>query len=324
MPELFRRKRLPYGFTFLNTKETKELHKKSAKVESILANADYKPITPASIDFKETFQVFGRDDIFTLKDHLGDDLSLRNDVTVQVMKGFSNQLGNDFLKKDIFRYYYNVSIFTDIKKNYPLLREVQQLGAELIGLKSEKAIEELILIADKILKFFFESNYRILIGDIRIFYLFQENFKASNLKKLILNKNAPKLGEIITSFDWDPDIAFQFAQALLFFTGKENLLEPIQKKMNRQQKEFLAEFKNKFNILKAFTRRIQKKGIPLIFEPLLVRRPEYYSGFLFEGYVPDLSFPPLRGGSYDFLMKEYSNHSMPASGFALDISSIMY
>ena len=88
MLDEFKIKRLPYGFSFLNVEETRRFNTKSLEIQNILEAIHYEPITPSTLDFSDTFKVFGRNDAFTLKDRLGDDLSLRNDVTIQVIKGF--------------------------------------------------------------------------------------------------------------------------------------------------------------------------------------------------------------------------------------------
>ena len=324
MLEQFKRKRLPYGFTFLNVEETKNINKKSKLVESILTKAFYEPITPSTIDFSDTFEVFGRDDAFTLRDRLGDEISLRNDVTLQVIKGFSNQLESKFIKEDVSRYYYNVPVFKNIQKSYPTSREIRQIGAEVIGLQSEAAITELIILSDRIMKEVFKTPCKIILGNINIFNKFKKYLNEQQLGDIVLHKNTSKLSDFFYEQGLSKQDAFSLSRVLLLFESTQQLKIVFNDILGKSKKlkPFLEEMYEELLQLDKMCSVIQNKNILVEVEPLFTCKFSYYSGLMFEGYVKGISYPPLRGGSYDSMMAYYSKENLPASGFAIDITSL--
>ncbi len=326
MPDYYQRKRLPYGFIFLDVAETKRLKSHALIAEKILEENQYQPVMPAVIDFRETFEIFGREDLFYLNDHLGDHLALRNDVTVQIIKGFCNQLDRKYIQSEVSRYYYNVPVFTDVKKNYPSLREVQQLGAEIIGAKSEEAVFEIIQISNKIFKEIFSIPYTLICGDIRLFNFLKSYFSYNELDDIIMKKNCDHLILLMIEKGWKKEIASLFSRNLLYCKEEKILNEAmrfIESKLTGNRQKFICQIREILKPLFRLKNKLITEGILVDIEPLLVRSPKYYTGLLFEGYISSLSSPPLRGGSYDKLISEYSNQNYPASGFALDMSSIL-
>ena len=325
----YQRKRLPYGFIFYDTEGTKKIKDTSYFAEKILSEHKYKPVMPSTIDFQDTFEIFGREDIFHLKDHLGDRLALRNDATVQIIKGFCNQLERKHIQPKISRYYYNIPIFTDLMKNHPSLREVQQLGAEIIGAKSIEAVYELIFLADQILKKVFECfSYRLILGDINVFERIKKEFvsESNDLKKTIFRKDTHNMFELVINKGWKKEQAFLFVRNLLYTKSRKALEQAfgeLNKTLDHKQKKILTDISEMLSPLYDLQKKLKDKNIDVDIEPLLLRRPKYYTGLLFEGYISNCSFPPLRGGSYDKLVAEYSHQNYPASGFALDITSML-
>ncbi len=326
MPNHYQRKRLPYGFSFLDVTETKKLKSMGLIAEKILEDNQYQPVKPAAIDFEETFQVFGREDMFHLKDHLGDRLALRNDVTVQIIKGFCNQFERKDIQDEVSRYYYNVPVFTDVRKNYSSLREVQQLGAEIIGANSEDAVFEMIQLSDQILNKAFSMSYKLILGDMRLVYFIREHFSNIELNDIFIKKDADYLITSMVEEGWEERNARLFYRSLLYYKEEQELdnsMRIIQRSLKKEKKDFIDRIRELLTPIFQLKKKLDKHGISIDIDPLLTRRPKYYTDFLFEGYASNLSFPPLRGGSYDKLISQYSHENFPASGFSLDMSSIL-
>ncbi len=51
----------------------------------------------------------------------------------------------------------------------------------------------------------------------------------------------------------------------------------------------------------------------------VLRRLDYYTGLVFEGYSPDLGYGLLGGGRYDRLLEQFG-FSCPATGFAVGMT----
>ena len=52
----------------------------------------------------------------------------------------------------------------------------------------------------------------------------------------------------------------------------------------------------------------------------LLRDLDYYTGFIFEGYVPEIGFPLCGGGRYDSLLPKFG-YNVPAVGWSAGTSS---
>ena len=128
MEETFRKKRPPYGFRFLDSDTTRNLENTRRRIQDLLNEKNFQPVTPATIDFPETFREYENYSSFTLRDSRGEDLWLRSDATVQVMKGFTNLIERTSGQTTDANYYYFLPVFRDIRKNYPTNREVYQVG----------------------------------------------------------------------------------------------------------------------------------------------------------------------------------------------------
>lgn len=326
----YRKRTAPYGFPFLDSQTTHNLNHKANEAILQMTNLGYELVTPASLDYADTF--FSEDyhyhsNTFHFRDNLGESLALRSDATVQIIKGFANFLENSQNKAER-KFCYSVRVFRDIKKNYPALREIMQVGAEEIGVPEQKAIPNLILLASKIFQTALQEQLIVLAGDIRVYQFFakflQEHYSKEALRFVLLEKNIPVFADMLSQ-KVDQELSQQMARDLLLppigINWQEKTLywknKAEQKKQNLQS--FFNELLNKMQPLHNLAKELKKENFELRIEPLLLRKTNYYSGILFEGYSKKLSQPPLRGGSYDKLVSHYSNSDLPASGFALDL-----
>lgn len=320
----YRKRTAPYGFPFLDTQSTKILRQKINAACEFLVSEGYEEVTPASLDYPETFLSRSQADTFHVRDHLGEELALRSDVTVQLIKGFANFLESS-QKKEESKFCYSVRVFRDVKKNYPALREIFQIGAEEVGMEEKKAIPNLIRLAHKIYAQVFAENIIVIAGDIRVFNFFAEYLKeeisAEALRSLLIEKDIPSFEKILCA-KFTPELAASLAGEILFPPVADDWKKKIQTWQHNftDKQDFFQKFSAMLAPLLDLQAELARENFELRIEPLLLRKTTYYSGILFEGYCEKASNPPLRGGSYDNLVSQYSNIDLPASGFALDVS----
>ncbi len=329
MHKQYRRTRAPRGFSFLDQSETQVLEEKTRHAQSFLKERGYSRVMPPAIDYPETFEVYEGDSFFKFRDRSGTELSLRNDVTVQVIKGFCNQLEYNRIESGVQRFYYTVPVFLDDDKGHLTRREIYQVGAEMIGLEEGEAIVELMTLGHHILKTSFDSEHIMLLGDINAYKIVEKHFGHDELRLVIRERNAPALAAILEGFGFGSKTAHLVARNLLFapenledlesWQNFKNALQPE----NEQQEKILNELKDQWEAFPKILQQLHEKGVPVRWEPLLVRPSYYYTGLLFETYVPGLTHPPLRGGAYNDLISKYSNQNLPAAGFALDASLLV-
>ena len=320
----YRKRRIPPGFNFLDGNQTALLQKKVRHAQNLINKAGYIRVMPATLDYPETFEGAARNN-FSLRDNQGEDLLLRNDVTIQVIKGFANQLEN--IDRENIKFYYTVPVFRDEEK-YPFFREVYQVGAEYIGKKSSESIVELISLSKKILDDSFKVKSNFVIADATIFQTVERYFENDDLREIMRKKDAPSFAEILREHGLSKSLSEDFSLHMLYSTlvnetDQFNNILKLKKGFSEKLSEFFSELEKKLKGLQKYYKSLRVQNIPIRAEALSIRKTRYYTGFIFEGYVEGLTDPPVRGGAYDQLISDYSNLDLPASGFALDASLLL-
>lgn len=64
-------------------------------------------------------------------------------------------------------------------------------------------------------------------------------------------------------------------------------------------------------------------GIPLVFDPFLVRGMGYYTGMIFEAMHPDHGYSLGGGGRYDGMIGKFLGRDVPATGFSIGFERIV-
>lgn len=321
MNKHFRRRRAPYGFSFLGVKETEKLTKMARSSQELLSANNFKRVMPPTFDYPETFSNYDAGDSFSTRDHLGEDLAIRNDVTVQLIKGFANLLDLSPDEND-HRFYYTVPVFHDVTRSYPAAREVFQLGCEIIGSEAQTSIPELLQLALKISSILTNSPLRLLVGDVRVAETLIHTIRPDlqgELRKEIIARNAVAMAEILSECGWPQETAVAFCRVMLFRPDDAATLFTRLDQLPGVPESVSIALRNAWDRIKPVLLNLAKAE----WEPLLLRESRYYSGLIFEGYYPGVIRPPIRGGSYDTLVAEYSSNNLPASGFAIDLSSML-
>lgn len=64
-------------------------------------------------------------------------------------------------------------------------------------------------------------------------------------------------------------------------------------------------------------------GLPLVFDPFLVRGMGYYTGTIFEAMHPDLGYSLGGGGRYDGMIGRFLGRDVPATGFSIGFERLV-
>lgn len=323
----FRKTRSPYGFPFMDTTITENLYKKTEKIKEILINENYKGVVPATLDFPETFQEYETSRAFQVRDSLGEDLYLRSDPTAQVIKGFTNLLEYTDVSDKEYRFFYMLPVFRDARKSYPKLREIYQVGVENIGMESEVAIADLIRLSDRIMKQVMDIPVKLVLGDVRVFHYLGEYINHPEIKDMILSRDVPSLCATFVENGWSPGVIHELMNLLMYapdYGEWKKKWVHVRKTLNHNlQIAFMDEIEHLVQPARIMCEALAAEKIEIFWEPVLVRKVDYYTGLIFEGYVEGLSVSPLRGGAYDNLIGKYSSKDMTACGFAIDMSALL-
>lgn len=304
---------IPHGFDYLGPEETERQIRIMAEVRSLFRGAGYLEITPPALDFAPTFNLTSRSAIeppfFETRGGEGDLLAVRSDLTVQVIKARANgRLGDGFP----CRFSYVQPVFQDRSWGSGARRETLQAGVELIGeVEGGDRFQEILDLARSMLqRFGFEP--RILYGDARfpetLFRRVPERAR-NELSLAFHNKDSGRLARLCGEAELPPSLARIFAEAPLAF-GDAAALDRLEE-LCREETEL-------FQILREAR---QRSGV--IYDFSLVRELSYYTGPVFEAYVPGGADKVFTGGVYDYLYQEFSGEARPACGFALNLSILL-
>ncbi len=245
------------------------------------------------------------DRVITFNDTNGKLMALKPDVTLSIIKN-SDDAPNE--KKKVF---YNENVYR-ISKNTHRYKEIMQAGLECIGDLSFYDIYEVISLAAETLaqisdRFVLNVSHlgilQKILGDISTEIGFSER-----VIKLIEEKNSHDLIRLCCEYGIGEDKA-KVLTTLVGTSGERNAVLS-------QLEEICSE--DEIAELKAISKMLDDSRFSdrILFDFSVVNNMNYYSGFVFRGFVDGICDGVLAGGQYDRMMKKMGRKS-GAIGFAL-------
>jgi histidyl-tRNA synthetase len=255
--------------------------------------------------------------MFTFKD-LGDrTVALRPEFTASIARLATTALKNEPKPLRIFSV---GSIYRYDEPQRGRYREFWQSNFELMDSNRPEADAETILLTNSLMKAVGLRNYAFKIGHIGVIrgILSQENVdeKAQNaILQLMDKKEYDKAFRLIKQ-----EKCRKILQGLLELNGNTafETVKKMKKHVAGYEKAVVAA-ENLLDILKLVT----ESGCPIeTVEPAFARGLEYYTGMVFEVYVPELDTALGGGGRYDRLIEVFGGEPTPAVGVAHGLDRI--
>jgi len=307
----YRKVSAPYGFSMLDVEATAAREKTSRAAQNVVRAHGFERIIPAMIDYPETFSERLHSEMFSMKDNSGERLALRNDITAQVIKGYVRQIER---RAGVRKFYYAAPVYKDVRKNYPLPREIYQIGCEVIGDKADSHLSELITISRKILQEVLRLEVATQLTDMRF-----RNTVAAALGDAYLDaerrRDVPYFAEqMVQHFKLEIAAARRLA---LFFFYPANAAVPKEASMLPQS--IHQALQKSAATAQGLVESLRRDGVESFWQPLSEPRSSYYTDIFFETYAQGFTEPLVRGGVYNDLVKRYAPLDVGACGFALDL-----
>jgi ATP phosphoribosyltransferase regulatory subunit len=310
----YRKVSSPYGFRMYDVEATAAMERASRAAQEIVKAQGFERIMPAMIDYPETFSESQHSEMFSLKDNSGERLALRNDITAQVIKGYVRQIKRKTGVK-VRRFYYAAPVYKDVRKNYPLPREIWQVGCEIIGENADSHLVELMTLSQRILREVFGYETATQVSDVRLRNLFAE-LAGTEYPAAERRRDAPLLVRILTDeFSVTEAKARELALWFFYPTPEKKIPQAVTSLPDILQDaigEAAAEAEK-------LIRQLAAAGINATWQPLCEPRSSYYSGLFFETYARGFTEPLVRGGVYNELVSRYAEIEAGACGFAVDL-----
>lgn len=245
------------------------------------------------------------DRVITFNDTNGKLMALKPDVTLSIIKS-SDDTPNE--KKKVF---YNENVYR-ISKNTHRYKEIMQAGLECIGKLNFYDIYEVILLAAKTLSSISES-FVLNVSHLGIMQkilgtICSESSFAERAIKLIEEKNCHDLLKLCGEYGIDKDKSEKLTVLINASGERKQVLAALSQICEKED----------LNELEVISEMLDGSELSdnILFDFSVVNNINYYSGFVFKGFINGICDGVLAGGQYDKMMKKMGRSS-GAVGFAL-------
>lgn len=244
---------------------------------------------------------------FRFTDPLGASLALRTEMTTPIARVVSARLRNATLP---LRLSYVATGYRYEEPQLGRMREFTQAGAELIGAEGVDAEAESLFMAMETLDAVGLSDARF---DINNAAIVDGVLSAAGLEGEELRRHKALIAErnVVA-------IRHDAIKQLAMMRGREEVvhaLRPMCKTADSQRA-----LRGLERILERARALGYRERINIDFA--LLRDLEYYTGFVFEGYIDDLGFSLCGGGRYDSLLPRFG-YDVPATGWMVGVERIL-
>lgn len=258
-----------------------------------------------------------RQRMFIFKDLGGRMVALRPEFTASITRLVTTALRNE---PKPLRTFSVGSVYRYDEPQKGRYREFWQANFELTGSNKPEADAEVLLLTDSMMKNVGLSNYALKLGHVGVLrgILSQEGVDEKT-QNAVLQRMDKK--------DYDSALALvnsekcrSVLQALIELKS-DNVFETVEKM--KIQVEGYETASAAVENLGAVLNLVTKSGCEIkTVDPAFARGLEYYTGMIFEVYIPELDIALGGGGRYDRLVEVFGGEPTPAVGVAHGLDRI--
>lgn len=310
---------VPYGTKDILPGEMKARRRIEDAIIRVFDNWGYDEVKTPDFEYADTLGKVGTKGDFRFFDRDNNLLALRSDMTAPIARLTATRLqGGEPIKR--LCYLANLYRYEEIQAGRQC--EFEQAGVELLGASGPAADAEIIVLAAEALQAAGVQQFAISLGHVDFINgLAQEaGFDAeqvNQLKTCLRRHDAVGMQQMAdAASNIRPEIKRLLAD-LLFLQGGAELLERVRGIVtNPLCLSALQDLQRIYELVEAYG-----AARYLSFDLGLYRSLDYYTGMLFEAYLPEMGYPIAGGGRYDKMMEDFGL-SCPATGFALGVDRV--
>ena len=274
----------------------------------------------------EYFDVFRKEigtipskDLYKFFDKEGNTLALRPDITPSVARAAAKLFGEEELP---VRLCYTGNTFINHSSYQGRLREVTQMGAELIGDDSVEADAEMLAMVIEALLTIGVKEFQIHVGNMEFFQSLMEDANLDEearerVIELIHNRNSFGVEDYLDSIHVNRSAKEAFVALNELTGGVENLVRAKNLAPNSQGILAVKRLERIYDILRIYG--VEKY---VTFDLSMTGTYGYYTGIVFRGYTYGSGDAIVKGGRYDNLLEKFGKKS-PSIGFAIVVDELM-
>ncbi|UCC58814.1 MAG: histidine--tRNA ligase [Candidatus Bathyarchaeum sp.] len=264
-----------------------------------------------------------RQRMYNFEDLGGRKVALRPEFTASVARLVATKMRNEPKPMRLFS---TGSLYRYDEPQYGRFREFWQANYELFGSTRPEADAEILILTNDLLKRLELQNYRFKIGHTGILrgILNQEGLDEGQQNRLM---------QLLDKKNWEDALANARGANVsqkglrtlerLFETRGEDAFQVLEsvKETVQEYEGALAAVENLWEIFELV--RDNGEQMDVMVEAGFARGLEYYTGMIFESYIPEIDVALGGGGRYDKLIQLFGGESIPAVGVAQGIDRIV-
>lgn len=283
----------------------------------------YMNIETPTVEFFDVFSsnigTIPSNELYKFFDKEGNTLVLRPDFTPSIARVAATYFAD---YKDPLRFMYSGNTFTNSSDLQGRLKEVTEVGCELINDASVEADYEMISMVIDLFKALKIKDIQISIGNAELFRGLCEESKIDSKTELLLReyiseKNLFSAKAILDEVSIDDNIKNSILTVPELFGKEDCLKDAMSIATNARAKEAVERLVKIYEMAK-------KDGYDkyISFDFGILSKYNYYTGIVFRGYTYGSGDAIFKGGRYDNLIKEFGKDA-PAVGFVATVDQLV-
>lgn len=283
----------------------------------------YQDIQTPTFEF---FDVFSKEigttpsrELYKFFDKEGNTLALRPDFTPSMARCAAKYFMDESIP---IRFCYLGNTFTNTNSLQGKLKEVTQMGAELINDESVQADGEMIAMAVEALLETGLKDFQVSIGQVEYFKGICEQAGITEdteleLRKLISGKNIFGAGELLRQKGTGTAERDLLLKASDCFGTVEVLSQAKTLGLNKRSLAAIGRLETLYQVLCAYG--VEKY---VSFDLGMLSKYNYYTGVIFKVYTYGVGDAIAKGGRYDQLLGHFGKNA-PAIGFVVVVDDLL-
>ena len=283
----------------------------------------YEDIQTPTFEFFDVFSsnigTTPSNELYKFYDKDGNTLVLRPDFTPSIARCAAKY----FMEAEVpIRFSYMGNTFSNNSNLQGKLKEVTQMGAELINAPEVEADAEMVRLVIETLQNAGLTKFRVTIGEVDYFKGLCEEAgldeeTENDLRACICEKNYFAAGQLLS----ERNVAEPYRSILLkladMFESRESLVEAKEMVKNARSLNAIARLEELYQLLK--DSHLEEY---VAFDLGMLSNYNYYTGVIFKAYTMGTGDAVVKGGRYDDLLKQFGKDA-PAIGFVIVIDDLL-
>ncbi len=310
--------RIPMGMRDLLPEEVAVQERLETQILTLFRQWSYQKVLTPTLEFSACVQpdVEQDDSLYKFFDRNGHILAMRPELTIPIARLVSTRMrGAEFP----LRLCYGADVYRNTTVRH---REFRQVGVELVGSDQELADAEVIALAVEAIAGLGLKNYQFNLGHMGIFSGLMleagvDEGIQTNLEEALARKDMVGVESLVRQSGL-PGRVQELLLHLPHLHGGEEILDEV---LGWSEQPAIREA---VESLRRIYRYLNDFGIQanVSLDLGILRGFSYYTGAVFEGYVPGMGFPVVEGGRYDALYADFGI-PQPATGFAIHLGNLL-